>query len=279
MASLNARAKEADAKETAAAEQTEAAAKEKSVSIFVGANQIHTTKNPAIRMVSIFDDKSKSGFSSFPVHEAWIHKAGDAFRVSLVESKKYNFGRAVGEDKDGKAIYEQADFTGKEIAQLYAENGERYRAAHPKEAGAEKADASGEKSAKNNVYLNRVSDKMIRDANGMKMVCVKDAESSTGWGSFLVTPGRVFPAKDKNGNVVEGRFNVNLGKPDSVLSTYMISKDDAFVEKRITAGELSSQYSADQKAFWASVRENQAGGEAVSQEAESEGLSDEDMAY
>ena len=71
----------------------------------------------------------------------------------------------------------------------------------------------------NKTFLNYVHTKMIHireSVTGKKFanICIPCPQSKTGYGSFSVSCGQIFPSTNYSGTPVNGYYNILLGKPD-----------------------------------------------------------------
>ncbi len=99
---------------------------------------------------------------------------------------------------------------------------------------------------KNGVFLNRVSEKMIHEAQGAKgpfyNVNFDWKDSTTGFASVSVRPAQVMECKDKNGTVLEGKKNILLGDPGTKREISVKQADGSFAKVEVTVEQIKEAF-------------------------------------
>lgn len=114
------------------------------------------------------------------------------------------------------------------------------------------------------VYLDGVNEKFIRRMQGTSKRTGKPydfisvsisgiSEADNGWGNFALGKyDKVLDARNKQGQIIEGRKNVALNASDSWKYRISVKQGDSYVNIEKTAKEIKAIYDAAQEAYRAS---------------------------
>lgn len=229
-------------------------AENKSLSFQVTDRQVYQTKNPDVMVVSCPDTDSMNGFRSFPVLANAVKENGQMRTVSLDADRMYDSSIKV-QGEDGKSTFEHKTMTGQQLFDIFEAN--KQKAMEAKSAEKEvSVQAEPEKPVVENVYMNRVSEKLIHPTKDENLVriSVPDVSPEKGMGNIVVPASNVFQAVNKQGVAIPGRFNVNLGAPDAELKYSIRGKDGKFEQSSVTASDIATRYAENQRNFMAARR-------------------------
>ncbi len=119
------------------------------------------------------------------------------------------------------------------------------------------------KTATATIYLDGVSEKLIRERKGTSkagkpydFISVSLSgvpESDTGWGNFILGRyDKVLDARNKNGQLLEGRKNIALNSSDSWKYRISVKKGDGYQNIEKTAKEIKALYDKNREEYLAS---------------------------
>ena len=127
------------------------------------------------------------------------------------------------------------------------------------------------------IYLDGVNEKFIRRRQGTSARTGKPydfttvsisgiKEADNGWGNFALGKyDKVLDARNKNGQIIEGRKNVALNSSDSWKYRVSVKQGDSYVNIEKTAKEIKAIYDAAQEAYKASRDAAQASSDAAAE--------------
>lgn len=112
------------------------------------------------------------------------------------------------------------------------------------------------------VFLNYINARSIhentnKDGKAFKSVSIpwSDPRAVTGFAKINVQPGQVIPCTDRQGNVVDGRNNIVLGKSDSTrkvnicVSAKTDTAEAVYEDIEMTNAEIKAMYDDSRKAY------------------------------
>lgn len=121
-----------------------------------------------------------------------------------------------------------------------------------------------------NIWLNFVSEKMVREQNGPKgpfyNVSFDCKKSASGIATVSVNKGQVRPSTKKDGSEAAGYVNVLLGAPGSQRQVSVKKEDGSFDRISMTVDEIAESFNAGRSEY----RAEQAAKEAPAIEPETE---------
>jgi hypothetical protein len=170
--------------------------------------------------------------------------------VTLDPERKYDISKPVIGEDGKKTFVHEPPITGEEIFNRFEANKQKAIAERTAQA-----EAPAPEKAKD-VYVNRVSDKLIHPTKDEKLVriSVPDVSPEKGMGNIVVPASNVFQSVNKQGVAIPGRFNVNLGAPDAELKYSIRGKDGKFEQSSVTASDIATRYAENQRNFMAARR-------------------------
>lgn len=223
-------------------------------SIQVTSRQVFTPKKDkeqggqasAFNTVSIPDDRSANGFSTFPALKSDISVRDNGYcDVKVHLDQEYDLSHPTGEkDDNGKVKYEHERVSGQSLVDLLQQN-----------LGKKK-----EQEQSKNLFINNVPDQFISPMKvqegqpELSRVFFKGAEGRGDFSIVLPKKQTDIPSKKKDGLPIPGRHNVNLGPEDTVYKCSTRAEGGKFEYFQMTAGELKTHYETQQKAYIADRR-------------------------
>lgn len=131
------------------------------------------------------------------------------------------------------------------------------------------------------VYLDGVSEKLIRERKGTSkagkpydFISVSLSgvpESDTGWGNFILGKyDRVLDARNKNGQLLEGRKNIALNSSDSWKYRVSVKKGDGYQNIEMTAKQIKAVYDKSRQEYLDSLPKDEAASDDIAAEGVTE---------
>lgn len=153
---------------------------------------------------------------------------------------------------------------------------------------AETTNTAAKKIATATVYLDGISDKLIRERKGVSkagkpydFISVSlsgVSQSDTGWGNFILGKyDKVLDARNKNGQLLEGRKNVALNSSDSWKYRVSIKKGDGYQNIEMTAKEIKALYDKNREEYLASQQAEGSSDGSAAQVTETPESSDDEF--
>ena len=144
---------------------------------------------------------------------------------------------------------------------------------------AETANTTAKKTATATIYLDGVSEKLIRRRQGTSkagkpydFISVSLSgipESDTGWGNFILGKyDKILDARNKNGQLLEGKKNVALNSSDDWKYRISIKKGDGYQNIEKTAKEIKALYDKNREEYLASQQAEDSSDEPAAQVTE-----------
>jgi len=100
-----------------------------------------------------------------------------------------------------------------------------------------------------NIFVNGVSGKLItaRTKNGSEKTF--KSVSLPGIGNIAVNDKQVMAAKRKDGTIVEGMYNILLGKPGSTKTVSVGSKEAGYHDEKLAVEAIATAWAESRKAY------------------------------
>ena len=112
----------------------------------------------------------------------------------------------------------------------------------------------------NNIFINFVHEALIhintrQDGKQFANISIPCAESKTGYASFAVNMGQLFPATKRDGSVVDGYKSVLLGKPEQPkkLSVATNKKGTNWKDIPVTVQQIADMFNTSREAYRATA--------------------------
>lgn len=107
-----------------------------------------------------------------------------------------------------------------------------------------------------NIYLNNISDKLIRPTKNPKisMLSIYDTSSDTNYGKLFIPTNRIFTATDKYDVPRIGVKNISLGNDDNNAYTYSVTKNGEYENVKLTPSEIKQKWAESKTAYMTSEK-------------------------
>lgn len=109
---------------------------------------------------------------------------------------------------------------------------------------------------KKNLFINFVHEALIHvnktaDGKEFSNISIPCAESKTGYASFAVNMGQLFPATKRDGSEVAGYKSILLGKPEQTkkLSVATNKKGTSWKDITVTVQEIADMFNSAREAY------------------------------